>query len=560
MLTSVVGVVVLLGGLIFFHEFGHYIVAKYFKIKVEVFSMGFGKKLLNYKWGETEYCLSLVPLGGYVKLAGDDPTKPIPPEDAARAFYTQKLYKRFLVVAAGPIFNLILAFFIILLVFWKGKPVEGTTVGNVATGTSAWVAGLRSQDKVLALNGQPVTYWNQMDRTLRKMEAGQSAVVKVLRQGTELDISVPLTKVRAKNDYGEEIEVTGIKTISPYPHASQVGVSDPKSVAYQSGLRTGDLILKINNRSVERFEELGNAFFEEWGAAGPEKKLTILVKRGENFEAKEKSMKEVSLLMQLPSNQELIQSKKPVLEILGIHPADTFVKQVSPKSAAEAGGVKVGDRVVTIKGIPVLSFDIIVDQVQQAGTAGEGLPFVLEREGNKVEITLKPIETIITDPLTHQPLKKNLVGISPLGALRETQLSKIQYRNPVQLVKETVKETYEISYKMLMSLIKLVVGQISVKNLGGPLMIASVAGKSLDAGIIPFLQMMALISINLFLLNLFPIPVLDGGHLLFFTVEAIKGKPVSVRTMEIANQAGMVFILFLVGLTLFNDVSRFLVH
>ena len=113
---------------------------------------------------------------------------------------------------------------------------------------------------------------------------------------------------------------------------------------------------------------------------------------------------------------------------------------------------------------------------------------------------------------------------------------------------------------MVISIWKLVAGQISVKNLGGPVLIASVAGKSLDAGLVPFIQMMALISINLFLLNLLPVPILDGGHLLFFAIEALKGKPVSIRTMELATQVGMVFILMLVGLTLFNDISRIVLH
>jgi regulator of sigma E protease len=139
-------------------------------------------------------------------------------------------------------------------------------------------------------------------------------------------------------------------------------------------------------------------------------------------------------------------------------------------------------------------------------------------------------------------------------------MTKLIYRNPEELVAKAAQETYDLAHKMVVSLGKLVVGKLSVKNLGGPVLIASVAGKSLDAGIIPFLQMMALISINLFLLNLFPVPILDGGHLLFFTIEAIQGKPVSLRTMEIANQVGMVFILMLVGLTFFNDISRIVLH
>ncbi|MFM8269102.1 MAG: site-2 protease family protein, partial [Pseudomonadota bacterium] len=116
--NSVIGMVVLLGGLIFFHELGHYLVAKFFRIKVEIFSLGFGKKILKKTWGETEYCLSLIPLGGYVKLMGDDPYKEVPPEEAHRAFSTQALYKRFAVVAAGPIANLLLAYVLFMVVFW----------------------------------------------------------------------------------------------------------------------------------------------------------------------------------------------------------------------------------------------------------------------------------------------------------------------------------------------------------------------------------------------------------------------------------------------------------
>jgi regulator of sigma E protease len=148
----------------------------------------------------------------------------------------------------------------------------------------------------------------------------------------------------------------------------------------------------------------------------------------------------------------------------------------------------------------------------------------------------------------------------PQRALREAEITKIQIKEPLALIQRAVSETNLLAKRMLISIGKLVTGSISVKNLGGPVLIASVAGKSLDAGIIPFLQMMALISINLFLLNLFPIPVLDGGHLLFFLIEAVKGKPVSIRTLEIANQLGMVVILMLVALTLFNDISRIIHH
>jgi regulator of sigma E protease len=175
-------------------------------------------------------------------------------------------------------------------------------------------------------------------------------------------------------------------------------------------------------------------------------------------------------------------------------------------------------------------------------------------------LDLKPVETTSTDPLTQEPVKKYLVGFQPSTAYHEAELTRLKVRDPLSLIEHSAKETVTLAERMVVSLAKLASGKISMKNLGGPVLIASVAGKSLNAGIIPFLQMMALISINLFLLNLFPVPILDGGHLFFFIVEAIKGKPVSLRTMEIATQVGMVFILSLVALTLFNDISRIVTH
>ena len=171
-------------------------------------------------------------------------------------------------------------------------------------------------------------------------------------------------------------------------------------------------------------------------------------------------------------------------------------------------------------------------------------------------MNLKPFQSEEKDPITQEARKKFLVGFRPDAAYHEPEQVAITYRQPVALVTKAFTETNLLAKRMLVSIFKLVAGKISAKNLGGPVLIAKVAGQSLDAGLVPFLQAMAAISINLFLLNLFPIPILDGGHLLFFVLEALKGKPVSIRTMEIANQIGMVFILGLVVLTLFNDVSR----
>jgi regulator of sigma E protease len=553
-LTSLVGVIILLGGLIFFHELGHYTVAKLFGVKVEVFSLGFGKKLFKKQIGETEYTISLFPLGGYVKLMGDDPYKGVPAGEAERAFSTQKLYKRFLIVAAGPISNLLLAYVLFMIVYWAGQPMVATRIGAVDYKSPAWEAGFRAKDRITEVNGQAVTAWNEMEDML-KPRLGEKIDVLVERGNTSLKIPVTIEKVRAKNPYGEDEEVGGIKGISPNPAASAVGISNPKSLAYVAGLRTGDQILKIGTQTVQTQEEINDALASQWVAGSP---MTFTFKRKASLEAKEGTEQSVSIpLPKLPANIHPLYGRA---EALGIYPTELFVRQVSPGTPAEKGGMKAGDRIVRVGKEDIYDFEKVVDLVQVKGAGGESVDLTVERDGESIQMSLKPVHTTMEDPLTRQTIKKYLVGFAPTIILQEAELTALKIRNPVKLVTHAVSETNVLAKRMLVSLWKLMFGEISAKNLGGPLLIASVAGKSLDAGIIPFLQMMALISINLFLLNLFPVPILDGGHLLFFAIEAVKGKPVSIRTMEIANQVGMAFILVLVAVTFYNDISRMIQH
>jgi regulator of sigma E protease len=548
-LTSVIGVVVLLGGLIFFHELGHYLVAKFFGVKVEVFSLGFGKKILKRQWGETEYALSMIPLGGYVKLMGDDPYRGVPADQAARAFSTQALYKRFAVVAAGPIFNLMLAFALFMLIFWSGKPMAGTRLGAVVVASPAWEAGLRSQDRITEVGGKPVTTWNDLESSVRD-RVGDKVELTVERVGTTMKFATEVSKVAGRSPYGEIIQVGGIKGISPYPLSSKIGVSDPKSPAHEAGLRTGDRITKVDAQAVKTYEQAREAILGHWYHKRP---VTVTVERTSGAVSTEKS---VTLSFPAAPSDTALGS----LDALGIYASDTFVKDVSSGSPAEKGGLTPGDRIAKVNGQTISNFESIVEQVQAAGEKGVPLDFTVVRDGQTMVLNLKPNETVTEDPLTHAPVKRFLVGFVPMTEIEEGETVYVQVRNIGQLIATAGHETYDMAEKMVVSIAKLATGSISVKNLGGPVLIATVAGKSLDAGFIPFLQTMALISINLFLLNLLPIPVLDGGHLLFFIIEAIKGKPVSIRTMEVANQVGMVFILMLVALTFFNDISRIVLH
>lgn len=559
MITAVVGVIVLLGGLIFFHELGHFLVAKSFGVRVEVFSLGFGKKLFKKQWGETEYALSLFPLGGYVKLMGDDPYKEVPAAEAHRAFSTQKLYKRFLIVAAGPLANLLLAYVLFTIVFFAGQPTAASQIGLVKINSPAWVAGLRSTDTVTAIDGKPIQTWREIESSLEG-RSGETAEVTVSRAGAELKIPVPVSKVKSRNEYGEEVMVGGLDGISLLPLASKIGVTEG-SPAFEAGLRTGDILTRIETENVALYEELGTALEKVWE---PGKALTIVFHRPASFESQAdlSQAPEKTVTLKLPAKQAKAGTSGPwgLEASLGIFPSEVYVSKIHPDSPAESGGMQAGDRILKVGDEPVYHFENIVDYVQTKGKTGEPAVLLIEREGVNKELKLTPKETTREDPLTRAPVTQFLVGFSPMTAYYEPASTEIRIRSVGPLIARAVGETNQLAERMLISLGKLAMGQISVKNLGGPVLIASVAGKSLHAGVIPFLQMMALISINLFLLNLFPIPILDGGHLLFFTIEAIQRKPVSIRTMEIANQMGMVFILLLVGLTLFNDISRMILH
>jgi regulator of sigma E protease len=554
-LTSIVGVVILLGGLIFFHEFGHYAIAKLFGVKVEVFSLGFGKKLFRRKVGETEYCLSLFPLGGYVKLMGDDPYKAVPPAEADRAFSTQKLYKRFLIVAAGPIANLLLAFLLFVAVFWFGQPTASTRIGAVIVNSSAWDAGFRPKDRILDVFGTPVSNWNDLEDFLKARE-GQKGEVRIERGNTELRLPVTVEKIRSKNEYGEDELVGGIKGLSPSPLDPVIGVSDTNSPAYAAGLRTGDQIIKIGSRTIILFEDLNEALTGLWAEGQP---VTVTLQRRVSPDSEKTNEMSVNLVFpKKPASDEM--TPLGLVAALGMYPVELFVKSLSHGSPAETAGLKIGDRIAKVGDQVVFNFDTIVDAVQEQGGKDQSVKLVIEREGHQLSLDIKPMQTTQEDPFTRQKVQMYLLGYIRATAYHDPDTVKIIIRQPVALVQRAYTETMSLAKRMIVSIVKLVVGKVSVKNLGGPVLIASVAGKSLDAGVIPFLHMMALISINLFLLNLFPIPILDGGHLLFFLIEGVKGKPVSIRTMEIANQVGMVFILMLVVLTLFNDISRIILH
>ncbi|MDX1708038.1 MAG: RIP metalloprotease RseP [Desulfobacterales bacterium] len=349
---TLVSFIIVLGVLIFFHEFGHFLIARLFGVGVEKFSLGFGPRLIGKKIGRTDYRISAIPLGGYVKMIGEEPDAEVSPEDMAISFTHKHVLKRMCIVAAGPIFNILLAIIIFFGIFWvSGAMTLKPSVGAVRDGSPALAAGLKAGDLITAIDGKAVSSWEDMTEIIGASN-GKTLAIEVQRENLKTVARVTPELVPAKNLFGEEIQ---------------------------------------------RF----------------------------------------------------------------------------------------------------------------------------------------------------------IIGISAAGDFDTRDL------NLFQALTESLKQTYTIVELMVIIIGKLITGDISADTIGGPIMIAKMAGDQAKAGISNLISFIALISVNLAIINLVPIPILDGGHLLFFFIELIRGRPVNLKIREVAQQVGLFLILLLVILVFYNDIFRY---
>jgi regulator of sigma E protease len=350
---TVIYFVILLGVLIFVHEFGHFIAAKLMGVRVVTFSLGFGPRIIGKKIGHTDYRLSAFPLGGYVRMTGDDPSQTPTEDERPYSFLTQKNWKKVLIVGAGPVSNLIFAIIVLWIVFMAGVPVIDPVLGDIKKGYPAEAAGLQSGDRILSINGTSVKEWESMAKII-------------------------------------------------------------------------------------------------------------------------------------------------------------------------------------------------------SGSGGKPLEFRILRDKSEMTIRVTPVyEEGLSDILT--PQKKYMVGISPSGDYHVVKYALFP------AIGQGFGETGRLIYLTFLVIGKMFTGEVALNNLGGPILIAKVAGEAARLGIMPYLNFMALISINLAILNLLPVPVLDGGHLLFFTIEGIIRRPISLKVKEIALQIGLGLLVLLMILAFYFDIERLII-
>ena len=446
-MTTMVSFLLVIGILILIHELGHFFVARWTGVGVERFSIGFGPVLLRWRGKETEYALSAIPMGGYVKMMGEE--SPLeggtsPDYDPTKAFALKPLWARFLIVFAGPGMNLVLAAVIFAIVLATlGRPVWPAVVGRVTEDSPAAAAGLRTGDVVTAINGRPIAYWEDLDRAVTRSD-GRALELRVKRGGGEQPA-----------------------TVTP----------------------------RMRSTTDPIFREA----HEAWDiGAGPQ------------------------LIPQISS--------------------------VSAGSPAEKAGLKAGDVVTSVAGEPVYTPEDLVEAIRTR--PGKSFPLVVERDGKTLTVSVTP------DPVKEKAPDGQEREVGRIQAGIATRAVSFAAYAPPAALGHGVTLTWDMTVLTLKGLWKLVSRQIDSSNIGGPIQIATEAGRQAKDGMASLARFTAIISVNLAVLNLLPVPMLDGGHLFFFVIEAILGRPLSLAKREAAQRVGFVLLMLLMVYALYNDLVR----
>ena len=534
--------VVMLGVLIFVHEFGHFAAAKACGIRVLKFSLGFGAPVgvgrFRMRWvrGHTEYLVGWIPLGGFVKMLGETPDPESSDELAAHPTETlesKPLWQKLFVIFAGPAMNLLLPVVIYTGILTVGFPQSESIIGEVEIDSPAAAAGLRPNDRVIAIDGTPVRWWRQINDALSAHTSGELAI-QYERDGVEQTARVSIESRQRSDLFGDPIAV-GWSGFSHSRPQAMIALADRALPAYRAGLRTGDRITEVAGKPVADWY----AFADAYAAAGHGGAVSIALTRGSE------TAEDVAL--QIPALGEL--------ESLGVIRADVLIAQVSDDSPSAEVGLLRGDLIHRVNGATIHSFESFADLVRSGG--GDSLTLLVLRDGEAFEVSVTPalIETDLGGFGIEVPRYRIGIQGNNMLAVRGG-IGFEQVLNPLISVPRATAMTIEITKLFMRGLGKLVTGEVPRNQLSGPIGIAEIAGKALERGWMDYLETLILISINLGILNLLPIPLLDGGQAVVFIIEGVRNERLSQRTREFVQQVGITMLLLIMGFAFWNDISR----
>lgn len=448
-IISVLAFIVAIGVLVTVHEFGHFIVARFLGVKVLRFSVGFGKPL--WRWqrrpDSTEYVIAWIPLGGYNKFL-DEREGEVPEAEKHLAFNRQPLAKRFPIVLAGPIFNLLFAVLAYWIIFMAGVPGIRPIVGDIRAGSPAAAAGFVPQDEITAVNGHTTPTWG-------------TALVRLFESVVQ----------------GNDVNVQ---------------VQTPGGADEQLTLRIEDV-----RKLTEPGKLLGGLGLSQW---------------------------------------------EPVLPAV--------IDEVENGGTAAAAGLQAGDRITQVNGTAIHSWQQLVKILQDS--PGKTLAIRIKRNGHNLGLSLPVGSVSASGGKTVGHIGARVRIPNGFGSRLQAE----QRYNPIAAFGQAFVRTGNLSWLTLVASWNMVTGRVSLQNLSGPISIAQYAGYTAESGIVPFLAFLAIVSISLGILNLLPIPVLDGGHLLYYILEALKGSPLSAQAEMAGQRVGIALLLMLMCFAIYNDLAR----
>jgi regulator of sigma E protease len=549
--------VLLVSSLIFIHESGHFAFAKIFGVKVLTFSIGFGPRVVRIRGKETEYCVGLLPFGGFVKMLEESKrSEPILPEERDRTFEAQALWKRVVIVLAGPAMNVLFPIALYTSVFLEQTEFLPPTVGVVEPGKPA-DGKLEPGDRIAYIEGEPVSSFPEVQHLIGA-RSGKMTTLGVERDGKRLDVSMQVTDETAVRDL-DIVEHTGRVGIDPHFPAAVIGIARHDAPA-AAGLRTFDLVTAVNGRRIERFVDLVDALAENRGD-----QVVISYRRPIDFSRALGGLCELAVLEpgaatltplpRAPGSSppaDAAARAADVFERTGIESADMYVAFVPEASSERRAGLQPGDRITTLDGAPQRLW-----RTMEGGLiAGADNEHTLQwtRDGVPMGGTFH-LRTEEWDDEFDQHHKRYVFRTDHWLPPAPDRL----VPNPHPLtyaLRRAVAQTGSVIKFISVWLLRLVQGRVPLSSVSGPITMYDIAGQAAAQGTTNFVWAMAVISVNVGLINLLPIPVLDGGHLLFFLFEAARRRPLPLRIREVASIAGVVMLVLLMLVAFKNDVER----